>query len=171
MEKDTTRPPEGTGGRRPRLKKPLPAIRQNMPVPTVLDVVKDKLKQHVIFHSEHEAVAVTLWIAATHGQVVWDHATRLVLRSAIKGCGKSRVLDLTYGLAHNVLMTANVSVAALVHTIGDDTQPNPSPPTILVDEADTIFGRGRWGDEDSKALRGLLNAGFQRNRHTSGGTR
>jgi len=129
------------------------------PTPTPLDLAEDKLRAHVVFPSEHESVAVVLWIAATHAQQAWDHATRMVIRSPIKRCGKSRLLDLVYGLSHEVMMTANVSVAALVHSIvGDD------PPTILMDEADTIFGRGRWGDDDTKALRGLLNAGFQRNR-------
>jgi hypothetical protein len=112
----------------------------------------------VVFPSEHEPVAVVLWIAATHAQPSWDHATRMVIRSPIKRCGKSRLLDLVYGLSHEVLMTANVSVAALVHSIDAD-----DPPTILVDEADTIFGWGRRG-ENNEDLRGLLNAGFQRNR-------
>jgi len=36
-----------------------------------------------------------------------------------------------------------------------------NPPTILLDEADTVFGPKAGENED---LRGLLNAGHQRNR-------
>jgi hypothetical protein len=124
-------------------------------------LVETTVGAHVIFPSDHERVAVTLWIAATHAQPAWDHATRLNIRSAVKRCGKSLLLDLVSGLSHRVMMTANVSVAALVYAIGEVED---NPPTILVEEADTIFGRGRWADEDTKALRGVLNAGFQRNR-------
>src|SRR6185437_8335397 len=45
--------------------------------------------------------------------------------------------------------------AAVYRSISED------PPTMLVDEADTIFGPKADGNED---LRGLLNAGHQRNR-------
>jgi len=146
-------------GRVRRRRKPATIQRATAtPTPTPLDLVEDKLRAHVVFPSEHEPVAVTLWIAATHAQPAWDHATRMVIRSPIKRCGKSRLLDLVYGLAHQVMMTANVSVAALVHSIDAD-----EPPTILMDEADTTFGRGQK-TEFNEPLRGLLNAGFQRNR-------
>lgn len=112
----------------------------------------------MVFPDEHAANATTLWVAATHAQAAWDHATRLVIRSPVKRCGKSRLLDLICGLCRQPLLTANTSVAALVYSISEK-----DPPTILVDEADTIFGRGRRGD-NSEDLRGLLNAGFQRNR-------
>lgn len=147
-------------GRRRRIS-PKPRVIQPSTTQTPLDLVEAKVGAHVVFPSEHERVAVTLWIAATHAQPAWDHATRLNIRSPVKRCGKSLLLDLVSGLSHRVMMTANVSVAALVHAIGEVED---NPPTILVDEADTIFGRGRWADDDTKALRGVLNAGFQRNR-------
>src|SRR6266511_5658852 len=109
-------------GRRRRPRRPLTIPRETAsPTPTPLELVESKLNAHVVFPSEHESVAVVLWIAATHAQSAWDHATRMVIRSPIKRCGKSRLLDLVYGLSHEVMMTANVSVAALVHSIvGDD---------------------------------------------------
>jgi Protein of unknown function (DUF3631) len=109
---------------------------------------------------EMVSVAVTLWIAATHAQDAWEHATRLVIKSPLKRCGKSRLLDLIAELAHNVLLTVNISVAALVRTISEK-----DPPTILVDEADTIFAQRRGQrSEASEDLRGILNAGHQRQR-------
>src|SRR6266542_3532618 len=145
-------------GRMRRPRRPLTIPRETAsPTPTPLDLIESKLKAHVVFPSEHEPVAVVLWIAATHAQPAWDHATRLIIRSPIKRCGKSRLLDLVDGLGREVMMTGNISVAAWVHSIDAH-----DPPTILVDEADTIFGRGRFDNHED--LRGLLNAGVQRNR-------
>ncbi|GHE40394.1 hypothetical protein GCM10017673_48470 [Streptosporangium violaceochromogenes] len=67
----------------------------------------------------------------------------------------TRLLDVVEACCHNPFITVNGSSAAVYRSIGDD------PPTLLVDEADTIFGPKADGNED---LRGLLNAGHQRNR-------
>jgi hypothetical protein len=58
-------------------------------------------------------------------------------------------------LCRDPFITVNSSSAAVYRSITAD------PPTMLVDEADTIFGPKADGNED---LRGLLNAGHQRNR-------
>ena len=100
---------------------------------------------------------MALWIAATHAQPAWAHAPRLVIRAPVKRCGKSRLLDIVEGTCHAPLITVNASPAAVYRAIGTDV-----PPTLLVDEADTIFG-GKNADANED-LRGLLNAGHQRNR-------
>jgi hypothetical protein len=101
--------------------------------------------------------AVTLWIAATHAVPCWAYAARLVIRAPEKRCGKSRLLDLVNGLSWQPLITVNASSAAVYRSIGTD-----DPPTLLIDEADTIFGPK--ADSANEDLRGLLNAGHQRNR-------
>jgi Protein of unknown function (DUF3631) len=117
------------------------------------------ITRYVILPSDHAVTAVALWIAATHAQAAWAHAPRLVIRAPEKRCGKSRLLDVVEGTCHNPLITVNASPAAVYRSIGTDT-----PPTVLVDEADTIFGgKNAEANED---LRGLLNAGHQRNRPT-----
>ncbi len=115
------------------------------------------LTRYVILPSAEAAVAVVLWIAATHAQPAWAHAPRLVIRGPVKRCGKSRLLDIVEGTCHAPLITVNASPAAVYRAIGTGT-----PPTLLVDEADTIFG-GKNADANED-LRGLLNAGHQRNR-------
>jgi hypothetical protein len=115
------------------------------------------LTRYVILPTDHAAVAVALWIAATHAQAAWQHAPRLVIRAPVKRCGKSRLLDIVEGTCHAPLITVNASPAAVYRAIGTGT-----PPTLLVDEADTIFG-GKNADANED-LRGLLNAGHQRNR-------
>ena len=67
------------------------------------------------------------------------------------------LLDIIEALSYRPLITVNASPAAVYRAIGTD-----DPPTLLIDEADTIFGP-RAGD-NHEDLRGLLNAGHQRNR-------
>ncbi len=126
----------------------------------ILDELRATVTRYVILPTPEAADAVTLWIAATHAQPAWAHAPRLVIRAPEKRCGKSRLLDIVEGTCHNPLITVNASPAAVYRAIGVDT----SPPTLLVDEADTIFG-GKNADANED-LRGLLNAGHQRNRPT-----
>ncbi|MDP9848006.1 DUF3631 domain-containing protein [Streptosporangium lutulentum] len=121
----------------------------------LLDALLAALTRYVILPSPEAAWAVTLWVAASHGQPAWAHAPRLVIRAPEKRCGKSRLLDVVEATCHNPFITVNSSSAAVYRSITDD------PPTMLVDEADTIFGPKADGNED---LRGLLNAGHQRNR-------
>ncbi|NAS21968.1 DUF3631 domain-containing protein [Herbidospora sp. NEAU-GS84] len=121
----------------------------------LLDELRAALTRYVILPSEHAADAVTLWVAATHAQPAWAHAPRLVIRAPEKRCGKSRLLDIVEATCHDPFITVNSSSAAVYRSISSD------PPTMLVDEADTIFGPKSDGNED---LRGLLNAGHQRNR-------
>src|SRR5580698_3045215 len=125
--------------------------------PAILAQLHDVITRYVILPSADAAVAVALWIAATHAQPAWAHAPRLVIRGPVKRCGKSRLLDIVEGTCHAPLITVNASPAAVYRAIGGEVTP-----TLLVDEADTIFGgKNAEANED---LRGLLNAGHQRNR-------
>ncbi|MEU4230058.1 DUF3631 domain-containing protein [Nonomuraea sp. NPDC026600] len=121
----------------------------------LLDQLRAALTRYVILPTDQAADAVTLWIATSHAQPAMAHAPRLVIRGPEKRCGKSRLLDIVEATCHNPFITVNSSSAAVYRSITAD------PPTILVDEADTIFGPKADGNED---LRGLLNAGHQRNR-------
>ncbi|GGP36028.1 DUF3631 domain-containing protein [Saccharothrix coeruleofusca] len=121
----------------------------------LLDALHAALTRYVVLPNPQAADAVVLWIAATHAQPAWAHAPRLVIRGPEKRCGKSRLLDVVEATCHDPFITVNSSPAAVYRSISDD------PPTMLVDEADTIFGPNAAGNED---LRGLLNAGHQRNR-------
>jgi hypothetical protein len=123
----------------------------------VLDTLRAAVTRYVVLPSSEAADAVVLWIAATHAQPAWAHAPRLVIRAPEKRCGKSRLLDVVEATCYAPLITVNASPAAVFRAIGND-----EPPTLLVDEADAIFG-GKNADANED-LRGLLNAGHQRNR-------
>jgi hypothetical protein len=61
-------------------------------------------------------------------------------------------------LVRRPLLTSDISAAALVRSISTD-----DPPTLMLDEADATFGALK-GDEKAEHLRGILNAGFGRDR-------
>ncbi|WP_084599031.1 DUF3631 domain-containing protein [Actinoplanes subtropicus] len=123
----------------------------------ILDRLHAVLTKYVILPSAEAIDAAVLWIAATHAQQAWTHAPRLVIKAPEKRCGKSRFLDVVDGTCYRPFMTVNSSTAAICRSIT-----NVDPPTILLDEADTVFG-GKAA-ESNEELRGLLNAGHQRGR-------
>src|SRR4051794_25643794 len=113
-------------------------------------------RHYLVMQSPEAIDAVVLWIAATHAQPAWEHATRLAISGPAKRCGKSRLLDIVKGASHNVLPAVNASTAALYRSIGSD-----DPPTVLFDEADAVFGTKRQA-EANEDLRALLDAGHSR---------
>ncbi|MFD8609966.1 DUF3631 domain-containing protein [Streptomyces sp. NPDC059631] len=121
----------------------------------LLDDLRAAIGRYVVLPSDEALAAVTLWVAASHIQPALQHAPRLAVVGPTKGCDKSRVLDVLHETVHQPMMTVNTSPAVVFRVIGKN------PPTLLVDEADTIFGPKAGDKED---LRGLLNAGHQRNR-------
>ena len=124
--------------------------------PELLGELHAALTRYVVLPSPEAADAVVLWIAATHAVQAWNCAPRLDITSPVKRCGKSRLLDIIEATCHDPLLTVNISPAALVRSIGED------PPTLLLDEADTVFGPK--AAENNEDLRGILNAGHSRNR-------
>ena len=122
----------------------------------LLDELHQALTRYVVLPSPEAVNAVVLWTAATHAAPAWNCAPRLDITSPVKRCGKSRLLDIIEATCYHPLLTVNISPAALVRSIGSD------PPTLLLDEADTVFGP-KAGDSHED-LRGILNAGHSRGR-------
>ncbi|MET7717430.1 DUF3631 domain-containing protein [Streptomyces sp. NPDC005407] len=125
----------------------------------VLAGIRAQIRLYVVLPSEEAFTAVTLWVAATHLQTAWQHAPRLAIVGPAKRCGKSRLLDVITETVHDPLITVNASPAAVFRSI------TATPPTLLVDEADTLFGSVKVAEKNEE-MRGLLNAGHQRNRPT-----
>jgi hypothetical protein len=96
-----------------------------------------------------------LWIAHTHVIAALDFTPRLALLSPVKQCAKTRVLELVARLARRARHSVSMSAAFMFRVIEDQA------PTLLIDEVDTIFGK-RAKDEAGEALRGLIDAGFER---------
>ncbi|MEV5953773.1 DUF3631 domain-containing protein [Streptomyces sp. NPDC051987] len=126
----------------------------------LLDELRGQIAQFVIPPSPEALDAITLWVAATHLQPAWQHAPRLAVVGPAKRCGKSRLLDVLTETVHEPMLTINTTPAAIFRSISED-----NPPTLLVDEADTIFGPKVA--EKNEETRGLLNAGHQRGRYVT----
>ncbi|MGO9253948.1 MAG: DUF3631 domain-containing protein, partial [Mycobacterium sp.] len=124
----------------------------------LLDDLRDTITRYVVFADQHAPAAVALWIATTHALPAFECAARLVITSPQKRCAKSRLLDIIAGTCHKPLATVNATTAAIFRSIGAD-----HPPTLILDEADTLFGSKRVA-EQNEDLRALLNAGHQRGR-------
>ncbi|MFD8969294.1 DUF3631 domain-containing protein [Streptomyces sp. NPDC059568] len=124
----------------------------------LLDQLRAAMARFVILPSEEALDAAVLWVAATHLQPSWQHAPRLAVVGPAKRCGKSRLLDILTETVHNPVITVNSTAAAVFRSITEE------PPTLLVDEADTIFGTPKQAEKNEE-MRGLLNAGHQRDRY------
>ncbi len=129
------------------------------PGAALLDELRNVIARYVILPCAEALDAVVLWTAATHLQSAFQHAPRLAVLGPVKRCGKSRLLDIVAETVHRPVITVNASPAAIFRSITND------PPALLVDEADTLFGTAKVA-ERNEDLRGLLNAGHQRNRPT-----
>jgi hypothetical protein len=109
------------------------------------------------FPTPHHLVVVVLWIAHTWTLSAFYVTPRLVLDSPEPGSGKTRVLEVLARLCRGAKLTLSTTTAALYRRIdaaGD------TPPTILQDEADAIFGRATTPQAED--LRALYNSGYKR---------
>jgi hypothetical protein len=123
----------------------------------LLDAVRDSYAKFCIMPSMHALNGVTLWTVATHLVSEFHFAPRLVVRSAEKRSGKTRLVEVAAEMVpEKPLRIANATLAYVFRALAGDP-----PPTILFDEADTMFGNKKVA-ESNEDLRALFNAGFQR---------
>lgn len=121
----------------------------------LLDRVESVLRTYVVLPSDDDYVAVALWIVATHALPAFETAPRLVVRSARKRSGKTRLMEIIEQLSHDASRVALVSDAVMYRGAGGE-----HPKTFLIDEADTLFGPATGTSRES--LRGIVNSGFER---------
>jgi Protein of unknown function (DUF3631) len=114
------------------------------------------LRDHIILRTDADYYAVTVWCAFALAIQEFDYSPRLAFWSPEKRCGKTTILELLHNLLTNSKLTSNISTAALFRTIEKD-----ETCVIIIDEADTIFGRNS-DKEKAESLRGIGNAGFNR---------
>ncbi len=127
---------------------------------SVLDEVEQFLLRYVYFEDAAQPTAVTLWIAGTYVFDAYDTTPYLHIKSPEKRSGKSLLLEILELLCSEPLLAANVSPAALYRVVQERR------PTLLHDEVDAVFPKGRSTDSSKEDLRGLLNAGFRASART-----
>jgi hypothetical protein len=97
--------------------------------PASLDLIRHILERHLSL-TEHQLVAVTLWIAHTFVFSRFSVTPRLVFESPVRGCGKTTALNIIKVLAFKTRKTDHVTAAVTFRLIDRDR------PTLLIDEAD-----------------------------------
>jgi hypothetical protein len=114
--------------------------------PASLDLIVHILRRH-LHMTEHQYVAVALWIAHTFVYTRFSVTPRLALTSPVRGCGKTTALDIISELACKTVKTDHITAAVLFRLVDRDR------PTLLIDEADNQ-------DLPSNAtLRAVINSG------------
>jgi hypothetical protein len=120
-------------------------------VATLLAALHVWLGRYVVL-TDAQAVAVVLWAAHTHTIQAAECTPYLQVTSAMKGSGKTRLLEVLEPVVARPWLTGRTSAAALVRKV------HAERPTLLLDESDAAFG----GDKDyAEALRGILNSGYR----------
>lgn len=119
----------------------------------LLDEVAAIVARYVAMPSEHHLHAVALWVLHTWCAEAADSTPRLAVVGPEKGIGKSRLLEVLDLVCRAPLMVLNTTPAALYRSLARQ------PRTILLDEADAVFGPRAGNHED---LRAMLNAGHRR---------
>ncbi len=122
----------------------------------LLDAVETFVARFVAHPSEHARVATVLWAAHTHALDAFEHTPRLAFLSPEPGSGKTRALEVLELLTPNPVHAVNTSAAYLFRRVADVD----NRPTVLFDEADTVFGPR--ANKDNEDVRGMLNAGHAR---------
>jgi Protein of unknown function (DUF3631)/DnaB-like helicase N terminal domain len=115
-----------------------------------LDAIVAFVRRFVVVTFE-QADAIALWVMHTHVFERFDCSPYLAASSAEKRSGKSRLLAVLELLVARPWSVVRPSEAVAYRKIARDR------PTLLLDETDTIFGRG----SEHEGLRALLNAGNQ----------
>ena len=122
----------------------------------MLDDVQRFLERFIAYPSPESATAHALWIAHAHLVEAFENTPRLAFLSPEPGSGKSRCMELTEALVPRAVLSVNATVAYIFRKISDDA----GLPTLLMDEIDSVFSRGK--SENNEDLRGLLNSGYRK---------
>ncbi len=114
----------------------------------LLDEIRATLTRYIVM-PEHSCTALALWVIFTYCFDTFYSCPLILITSPIKRCGKTLCLSLLRRLVHRAIPASSISEASLFRTV------EKWSPTLLIDEADTFLA-------NNDALRGLINAGFNR---------
>jgi hypothetical protein len=128
----------------------------------VLDRIDAFAARFLVYPSEHARHAHTLWCAHCWLMDSWEHTPRLLFISPEASCGKTRALTVTKHLVPQPKHVADLTPAALYHSIDETLERKGGRPTILHDELDAVFGTAEKGQIRNEQMRRLINAGHDR---------
>ncbi|MEJ5928723.1 DUF3631 domain-containing protein [Corynebacterium sp. H128] len=127
----------------------------------VLEQATKLIRKYVILPGDHDAEVAALWAAHTWVTPAFYTTPRLVFSSPVPGSGKTRAIEVLELISFNPRTVISSSPAALFRSIGKAHKEGVTPPTILFDEIDAVFGNSN-PSEGSEQLRSIMNAGYKR---------
>ena len=99
---------------------------------TLIDDMVKAIRKHVIL-SEHQALAVALWVILTHAFELADHYATASDQEPGDALRETTLLNVIAPMVPKALWTENISTAALFRII------EMQQPTLLIDEADNFL--------------------------------
>ena len=120
----------------------------------VLQTISDYLDRFLILTDE-QRTALAVWVCMTYIYDCYDTVPYLVVTSAEKRSGKTRVIECVQSICANPIVVTGLTEAVLFRVM-------ERKPTLLIDETDTIFANNKQLSERQEALRAILNAGYRR---------
>lgn len=121
----------------------------------LLDETSTFLRRFVTFRGEDDADLLALYVAVTWAVDAFHSCGYVYVTAAEKGCGKSRCLEVLAEMMKASQMASLLSASSLYRLL------DAGPRTLLIDEADAIYKRGKPGEEQER-LRAVLNGGYRR---------
>ena len=127
----------------------LPSVDPPPTVELLIDIGKF-FQRFVVLPSSNELLAVSLFTLHTWAFDSAHCTPFLAVESPEKQSGKTRLLEVLNLVCRNAVMAASITAAGVYQVV------EAWQPTLLIDEADAVFG---GNDELTQNLRGVLNAG------------
>jgi len=138
---------------------PTTTIPPDTAAPSLAEVLEDVVAffdRFMYFEKDEQCHALALWTIGTFVFEAFDIVAYVHIKSPEKRAGKTLCLDILEMLCNDAIAAANISPAALYRIV------EKRRPTLLLDEVDAIFTKGRAADPSKEELRGLLNAGYRK---------
>ncbi|ORV86051.1 hypothetical protein AWC08_25140 [Mycobacterium gordonae] len=129
----------------------------------VLDLVDSFAARFLALPNDYARHSLVLWCTHCWLMDCWEHTPRLLFTSPEAGSGKTRALMVTSQLVPRPDHVADLTPAALYHSIDQALELEGGRPTVLFDEFDTVFGSAETGRIRNEEMRRLINAGHDRN--------
>ena len=95
----------------------------------LVDAISTEIRKYVVM-AEHSADTCALWVVHTYLLNVFHITPRLGIRSPMKRCGKTTLLDVLERLVWRPLLSGSITAAAMFRMI------EAYCPSLLIDEAD-----------------------------------
>jgi len=123
-----------------------------------LEKVNHFIRRFLILPSESDYDIFTLWIAHTYFTHKIKTTPRLAIISPEYGCGKSRCLEVLESLTFKGEKLDHHTRSYLMRTVDSIRTESGRPPTLLIDEIDSVF---RKNSEEGEATRAFANTGYR----------